>query len=64
MQLAIVGVSHKTAPVEIRECLAFPEATRAGALQKLKAHDGVAEAMAALTPSRIRDAQPSGATEG
>ena len=27
MKLLITGVSHKTAPVEIRECLAFPEET-------------------------------------
>ncbi len=53
MKLLITGVSHKTAPVEIRECLAFPEATLAGALQRLKAHDGVAEAMILSTCNRV-----------
>jgi glutamyl-tRNA reductase len=53
MKLLITGVSHKTAPVEIRECLAFPEATLAGALQKLKSCDGVSEAVILSTCNRV-----------
>jgi glutamyl-tRNA reductase len=53
MKLLITGVSHKTAPVEIRECLAFPEPTLAGALQKLKTFDGVTEAMILSTCNRV-----------
>ena len=36
MKLLVTGVSHKTAPVEIRECLAFPEPALVEALQSLK----------------------------
>ena len=53
MKLLITGVSHKTAPVEIRECLAFPEAALSGALQRLKAYEGVAEAMILSTCNRV-----------
>jgi glutamyl-tRNA reductase len=53
MKLLITGVSHKTAPVEIRECLAFPAPALANALQRLKAYDGVAEAMILSTCNRV-----------
>jgi glutamyl-tRNA reductase len=53
MKLLVTGVSHKTAPVEIRECLAFPEPTLAGALQRLKSYEGVAEAMILSTCNRV-----------
>jgi glutamyl-tRNA reductase len=53
MKLLVTGVSHKTAPVEIRECLAFPEAALSGALQRLKAYEGVAEAMILSTCNRV-----------
>src|ERR1700685_1016628 len=36
MKLLVTGVSHKTAPVEIRECLAFTERSLPEALQSLK----------------------------
>ncbi len=36
MKLLITGVSHKTAPVEVRECLAFREETLPAALADLK----------------------------
>ena len=35
MKLLITGVSHKTAPVEVRECLAFREETLPAALADL-----------------------------
>ena len=53
MKLLITGVSHKTAPVEIRECLAFPEPALAGALQKLKSCEGVSEAIILSTCNRV-----------
>ena len=33
MKLLITGVSHKTAPVEVRECLAFREEALPAALE-------------------------------
>lgn len=53
MKLALVGVSHKTAPIELRERIAIsrdllPEATRA-----LAAMPGVAECMIVSTCNRV-----------
>jgi glutamyl-tRNA reductase len=53
MKLLITGVSHKTAPVEIRECLAFAEATLPDALADLKARPGVSEAVILSTCNRV-----------
>ena len=53
MKLLITGVSHKTAPVEVRECLAFREETLPAALADLKARDGVAEAVILSTCNRV-----------
>jgi glutamyl-tRNA reductase len=53
MKLLITGVSHKTAPVEVRECLAFREETLAAALADLKSRDGVAEAVILSTCNRV-----------
>jgi glutamyl-tRNA reductase len=53
MKLLITGVSHKTAPVEVRECLAFPEPGLTGALRRLKSAEGVAEAMILSTCNRV-----------
>jgi glutamyl-tRNA reductase len=36
MKLAIAGVSHKTAPVAIRESLAFRDESVPGALERLR----------------------------
>ena len=47
MKLLITGVSHKTAPVEVREGLAFGEETAPQALADLSARDGVEEALIA-----------------
>jgi glutamyl-tRNA reductase len=53
MKLHITGVSHKTAPVEVRERLAFrPEALPA-ALADLKSRDGVSEAVILSTCNRV-----------
>jgi len=53
MKLLITGVSHKTAPVEIRERLAFSEAVLPGALAQLKSKEGVSEALILSTCNRV-----------
>jgi glutamyl-tRNA reductase len=53
MKLLITGVSHKTAPVEVRECLAFREDSLPAELADLKKRDGVAEAMILSTCNRV-----------
>jgi glutamyl-tRNA reductase len=53
MKLLITGVSHKTAPVEVRECLAFREETLAAALADLKSREGVSEAVILSTCNRV-----------
>ena len=53
MKLLVTGVSHKTAPVEVRECLAFREEALPAALADLKRRDGVAEALILSTCNRV-----------
>ena len=53
MRLAVVGVSHKTAPVAVRESFAFREETLPAALTDLKARPGVQEAMILSTCNRV-----------
>jgi glutamyl-tRNA reductase len=53
MKLLVTGVSHKTAPVELRERLAFPEATLPDALLQLKSRRGVSEALILSTCNRV-----------
>jgi glutamyl-tRNA reductase len=53
MKLYITGVSHRTAPVEVRERLAFREESLAAALVDLKACEGVAEAVILSTCNRV-----------
>lgn len=53
MKLLITGVSHKTAPVEVRECLAFREETLAASLGDLRSRPGVAEAVILSTCNRV-----------
>ena len=53
MRLLVTGVSHKTAPVEVRECLAFTEAVLPGAIQELKAREGITEAVILSTCNRV-----------
>jgi glutamyl-tRNA reductase len=53
MKLLVTGVSHKTAPVEVRECLAFRENTLPAALADLKSRDGVGEAVILSTCNRV-----------
>lgn len=53
MKLLLTGVSHKTAPVEVRESLAFAEASLAEALKDLRARPGVSEAVILSTCNRV-----------
>ncbi len=53
MKLLVTGVSHKTAPVEIRECLAFSEPALPEALTSLKSCAGVREACILSTCNRV-----------
>ncbi len=52
MHLTVVGLSHKTAPVAIREQLTFPSHVQADALSLLCAKDEVAEAVIVSTCNR------------
>jgi glutamyl-tRNA reductase len=51
--LGIVGVSHKTAPIEVRERVAFAGDTLGEALRRLVAVPGVGEAMIVSTCNRV-----------
>src|SRR5215471_4206427 len=53
MQLALIGVSHKTAPVEIRERLAFPSEKMRAALEALMERAKAGEAMILSTCNRV-----------
>src|SRR5712692_670963 len=53
MKLLITGVSHKTAPVEIRELLAFSDTALPAALSQLKSREGVSEALILSTCNRV-----------
>ncbi len=53
MQLALVGLSHKTAPVEVRERIAFENGDMSDALRSLVSRDGISEAMILSTCNRV-----------
>jgi glutamyl-tRNA reductase len=50
--LLALGVSHKTAPLELRERVALPEGRAAGVLRELRQHPAVQEAVAISTCNR------------
>lgn len=52
MHLILVGLSHKTAPIEIREKLTFPANVQADALSRLTCRSDVAEAVIVSTCNR------------
>ena len=58
MKLIVTGLSHKTAPVHLREKLAIPEATLAQALQELQ-RLGASEAVVLSTCNRVEFALSS-----
>jgi glutamyl-tRNA reductase len=53
MKLLVTGLSHKTAPVEMRERLAFRPDGLPSALSELRSHEGVAEALILSTCNRV-----------
>lgn len=52
MHLTLIGLSHKTAPIEIREKLTFPAARQEEALSALTCTDVIAEAVILSTCNR------------
>ncbi|MBI3934069.1 MAG: glutamyl-tRNA reductase [Acidobacteria bacterium] len=53
MNFYLVGLSHKTAPIAVREQLAFPEDRLPDALQQVAAMPGVREALILSTCNRV-----------
>jgi len=53
MELLVVGLNHKTAPIEIRECLAFPGDKLEEALSKVHGLPSVRENMIVSTCNRV-----------
>ena len=53
MNLQLIGVNHKTAPIEVRERLAIPESHLPDALRQLAEHPGVDEALILSTCNRV-----------
>ncbi len=53
MGIIVIGLSHKTAPIEVREKLNFPESTLPSALGKLMSYEGVRESMIVSTCNRV-----------
>lgn len=53
MNLVVIGVNHQTAPVEVREQFAIPEARLPEALKCLASHPGVEEALIVSTCNRV-----------
>jgi glutamyl-tRNA reductase len=52
-ELFLVGLSHKSAPIEVREKVALTGEALKGALVSLKGQDGVAEALVVSTCNRV-----------
>jgi glutamyl-tRNA reductase len=53
MNFQLLGINHKTAPVEVRERLAIPESRLAEALRRMAGHPGVEEALILSTCNRV-----------
>ena len=53
MNIIVVGLSHKTAPVELRELLVVPDSRMGEALNRLMAHEGICEGMLLQTCNRV-----------
>ena len=53
MHLAVVGLSHRTAPVEIRERLSIPEHSLESSLQTLRSNEQVLETSILSTCNRL-----------
>ena len=53
MEIIVVGLNHKTAPIEIRECLAFPDERIEEALGRVQSLASVKENMILSTCNRV-----------
>jgi len=53
MGIVVVGLSHKTAPIEVREKLSFPESTAPDALRALVQSPGIRECIILSTCNRV-----------
>lgn len=53
MKLSLTGLNHKTAPVEVREQLAFDEGSLGEAFRELRARNGFHEALVLSTCNRV-----------
>lgn len=53
MNLFVIGLSHKTAPIEVRERMALSEAEMPRALEALAARPGISEALIFSTCNRV-----------
>ncbi len=53
MKLAVAGVNHRTAPVEVRERFAFTEQTLPGELDRLRQRPGLREGLILSTCNRV-----------
>src|SRR5215472_13989798 len=53
MNFVLIGVNHRTAPVEVREQFAIPEARLPEAVRTLASYPGVEEAMIVSTCNRV-----------
>jgi len=51
-EITLIGASHKTAPVELREKLSFSQEETLGALEFMKAHPGIREGLVFSTCNR------------
>lgn len=52
-EIILLGLNHKTAPVEVRECIAFSEEEIAASLRKLKAEPAIDELIIYSTCNRV-----------
>jgi len=53
MKFQLIGVNHRTAPIEVRERLAIPDARLPEALKRLAGHPGVDEGLILSTCNRV-----------
>ena len=52
-EIVLIGINHKTAPVEVRECIAFSESDATAALQALHRQPDIREVLLLSTCNRV-----------
>ncbi len=52
-EIVLLGINHKTAPVELRECIAFSDDESINALQKLRRQQNIKEVLLFSTCNRV-----------